>query len=98
MGRRRRGGSLMSRWTELQATVRHRFGIDVEGGPETPGEERAVPSSALPERCYWDACMYPAEGMLCRTHRVEVGAFLRELDPMSYVWDWIAWTVELGWA
>jgi hypothetical protein len=101
----------MSRWTELQETIRHRFGLDdVEGGTETPGEERAAPSSALPvRRCCVPRCPNHTEescldsnertmrDMLCRSHLVMVGAELRESDAVEYVFDWIRWTIEMGW-
>ena len=51
----------MSRWTELQATVRHRFGLDVEEGRMVPQRSdpaviAAAPSSTSPEQCWWPGC------------------------------------------
>jgi hypothetical protein len=97
----------MSRWTELQATVRHRFGLDdVEGGrvgnhgerggqtfDEAPFEAQDRGPSSTP--CSWPDCELPAEGIVCRTHRVDAAVLLLEDDLLRLGTDWIFWIQEM---
>jgi hypothetical protein len=76
---------------------------DVEGGVGHGGSmtnpPQAVPTrqnrdASSATRCWHTECEQPAEGMLCRTHRIDAAAYLRETDPRAFVWDFLLWEIE----
>jgi hypothetical protein len=98
-------GYTMSRWTELQETIRHRFGMNVEAEPyrqsqteQTPlGSPRPVDTGTGGHStpCSWPDCELPAEGIVCRTHRVDAAVLLLEDDLLRLGTDWIFWIQEM---
>jgi hypothetical protein len=90
----------MSRISDLQRTIRHRFGLDdVEVADHAvPGDESvaaAFDGAGASTPCSWPDCELPAEGIVCRTHRVDAAVLLLEDDLLRLGTDWIFWIQEM---